>query len=202
MHMATCGKLLQFVCSLFLKIYASNNQPPSEGSDDSWRVTRHINLSSHFDDDDDRLIKSSTQLGYRNPPETKIQGIIPSNSQPMMDPMVYPPVTSDLMGCGYHPFIHHCLHSYLHHLTGITSLMIKFIQVKASIPIYLQKVTTSIAILSCPKHQHILVTLLQLVDQSHCQVWVVVMDQSPLPSLNLYPIKSTDKDTHLMVTDY
>ena len=79
---------------LFLKIDASNNQPLSEGSDDSW-ITRHINPSSHINDDNYRLIKASTQLGYYNPPKTRIQGIMPSNSQSMIDPMVYLPVTSE-----------------------------------------------------------------------------------------------------------
>ena len=44
-------------------------------------VTQHINPSSHIDDDDNQLIKDSTQLGYRNPPKAKLQGAIPSSSQ-------------------------------------------------------------------------------------------------------------------------
>ena len=71
--------------------------PPDHGKGDEFgSVTQHINPSSHIDDDDIQLIKDSTQLGYRNPPEVKSQK--PINFQPKADPAGYPPVTA-----GYRP---------------------------------------------------------------------------------------------------
>ena len=65
--------------------------------------------------------------------------------------------------------------------------------------IYLQEARPNIVMLSCPTHQHILLTQLRLVDHNHCQVGVIVMDQSLVLSLNLYPIKSiADKDPHII----
>lgn len=67
--------------------------PPDLGemSGEFGSVPQHINPSSHIDDDENQLIKDSTQLGYRNPPEAKLQGAILSSSQPMMDPVVNSP---------------------------------------------------------------------------------------------------------------
>ena len=65
--------------------------PPDHGEGEEFAsVTQHINPSSHYDDDDNQLIKDSTLLGYRNPPEAKSQ-VKPSNLQPMADPTGYPP---------------------------------------------------------------------------------------------------------------
>ena len=66
--------------------------PPDLGDTDEFgSVQQHTNPSSHIDDDANQLIKDSTQLGYRNPPEAKPQGIT-GNSQSMGDPAGYPPV--------------------------------------------------------------------------------------------------------------
>ena len=81
--------VLQFVCTLLLKIDPDSNQPPPSGSIESC-----INPSSHIDDDDNQLIKDSTQLEYRNPPEAKLQ-VIHGNLKPVVDTAGYPPVTSD-----------------------------------------------------------------------------------------------------------
>ena len=61
--------------------------PPDLGGIDEFEsVPSHINPSSHFDDDNDQLIKDSTQLGYRNPP-------VAGNLKPIADSTAYPPVT-------------------------------------------------------------------------------------------------------------
>ena len=61
--------------------------PPDHGEGDGFgSVTRHVNPSSHYDDDDNQLIKGSTLLGYRNPPEAKPQ-VMPGYLQPMPDPV-------------------------------------------------------------------------------------------------------------------
>ena len=66
--------------------------PPDLGGIDEFEsVPPHINPSSHFDDDDNQLIKDSTQLGYRNPP-------VAGNLKPVADSTAYPPVTE-----GYTP---------------------------------------------------------------------------------------------------
>ena len=63
--------------------------PPDYGEGDGFElVTHHINPSSHIDDDDTQIIKDSTQLGYRNPPEAKSQ-VMPHRLQPRPDPVGY-----------------------------------------------------------------------------------------------------------------
>ena len=63
--------------------------PPDHGEGDEFgSVTQHINPSSYNDDDDIQLIKDSTLLGYRNPPESKSQ--VKPTIQPMADPTGYP----------------------------------------------------------------------------------------------------------------
>ena len=53
----------------------SDLPPPDLGdmSGEFGLVIQHITPSSHIDDDDNELIKESTQLGYRNPPEEKFR---------------------------------------------------------------------------------------------------------------------------------
>ena len=69
--------------------------PPDLGdmSGEFGSVIPHINPSSHIDDDNNQLIKDSTELGYRNPPEAKFK--VPSNLKPVVESVCYPPVTSD-----------------------------------------------------------------------------------------------------------
>ena len=74
--------------------------PDPEGSGEFVSVTQHVNPSSHIDDDENQLIKDSTQLGYRNPPEVKFQ-ITPSNSAG------YPPITSHLPVTSHPPVTSH-----------------------------------------------------------------------------------------------
>ena len=63
--------------------------PPDYGEGDGFEsVTQHINPSSHIDDDDTQIIKDSTQLGYRNPPEAKSQ-VMPHRLQFRPDPVGY-----------------------------------------------------------------------------------------------------------------
>jgi len=65
-------------------------QPDIRESVEFPSVTSHINPSSDFGDDDNELIKDSTQLGYRNPPEAK-----PQNLQYIADTTGRPPVSAD-----------------------------------------------------------------------------------------------------------
>ena len=63
--------------------------PADHGEGDEFgSVPQHINPSSYNDDDDNQLIKDSTLLGYRNPPEAKSQ--IKPSIQPRADPTGYP----------------------------------------------------------------------------------------------------------------
>ena len=55
-----------------------------------------LNPSSYNDNDDNQLIKDSTLLGYRNPPEAKSQ--VKPTIQPRVDPAGYSPITA-----GYRP---------------------------------------------------------------------------------------------------
>ena len=67
----------------------SDLPPPDHGVGDEFgSVTQHINPSSYNDDDDNQLIKDSTLLGYRNPPEAKSQ--VKPTIQPRADPAGYP----------------------------------------------------------------------------------------------------------------
>ena len=74
----------------------SDLPPPDLGdmSGEFESVIQHINPQSHIDDDDTQLIKDSTLMGYRNPPEAKLL-VIPDNLKPVVDSVGYPPVTSD-----------------------------------------------------------------------------------------------------------
>ena len=69
---------------LFFKVDPNTIPPP----DSREYILVSFNPSSHIDDDDNQLIKDSTLLGYRNPPEAKSQ--VKPSIQPRADPAGYP----------------------------------------------------------------------------------------------------------------
>ena len=73
----------------------SDLPPPDLGDTDEFVLEiQHIDASSHIVVDDNQLIKDGTQLGYRNPPEVKIQEIPPTRLKPVYT-AGHPVVTND-----------------------------------------------------------------------------------------------------------